>query len=65
MYNARPPCSLLKCVSPVEHVSAAKKKKETFYFSTTVSLRSTKNNNNNNTEINGMKFKRGCFDKID
>ena len=21
--------------------------------------------NNNNTEINGMKFKRGCFDKID
>ena len=24
-----------------------------------------KNNDNNNTEINGMKFKRGCFDKID
>ena len=23
------------------------------------------NNDNNNTEINGMKFKRGCFDKID
>ena len=24
-----------------------------------------KNNDNNNTEINGMKFKRGCFDKMD
>ena len=28
-------------------------------------LQKKKNNDNNNTEINGMKFKRGCFDKMD
>ena len=50
------------------HVSATKKKNIDFllfYDFVPEIYKKKKNNDNNNTEINGMKFKRGCFDKMD
>ena len=47
------------------HVSAAYKQKHRLSTFLRLCPWDLQNNNNNNTEINGMKFKRGCFDKID
>ena len=60
VHNARSPCSLLKYRSPHVHVFAAKKTRRISTF-----LRLCRSDLQKNTEINGIKFKRGCLDKID
>ena len=67
VHNARPPCSLLKCMSRVDACVCYLKKNIDFllFYDFVPEIYKKKNNDNNNTEINGMKFKRGCFDKID
>ena len=67
VHNARPPCSLLKCMSRVDACVCYLKKNIDFllFYDFVPEIYTKKNNDNNNTEINGMKFKRGCFDKID
>ena len=60
VHNARSPCSLLKYRSPHVHVFAAKKNRRISTF-----LRLCRSDLQKNTKINGIKFKRGCLDKID
>ena len=55
-------------MSPVDACVCYLKKKNIdflLFYDFVPEIYKKKNNDNNNTEINGMKFKRGCFDKID